>query len=202
MNLKNFNPKKPARFEKIDSLFLKKLSLVIKKSEEFFEDYEYSKARQEAEKFFWHVFCDNYLEIIKNRIYNSKGDKKQSAQYTLYISLLTILKLFAPITPFITEEIYQNYFKKYEKEKSIHLSSWPEIKIMEKAKASKQVDLFIDLLAKIRQEKTKAKKAMNSPIILSIPKKTQNQLKQMIDDFKAVTHSKEIKTGKFKIKFI
>ena len=47
-----------------------------------------------------------------------------------YKSFLIILKLIAPIMPFITEEIYQEYFKKIEKDKSIHISGWPEIKVL------------------------------------------------------------------------
>ena len=69
----------------------------------------------------------NYLEIIKDRLYNPKTkQEKESAQYVLYTSLLTVLKLFAPIMPYITEELYQAYFQKHEKEKSIHISSCPK----------------------------------------------------------------------------
>jgi len=143
-------------------------------------------------------FCDNYLEIIKKRIYESKREK-ESAQYTLYYSLLTILKLIAPITPFITEEIYQKYFKKFEKDKSIHLSEFSDIKIKEKTDMG---DLFIKILSKVRQEKTKMRKPMNAEIILSLDKKNYNSLKELLEDLKDVTNAKEIKEGKFKVDFI
>ena len=70
------------------------------------------------------MFCDNYLEIVKKRIYENKPGK-ESSQYALYTGLLTLVKLISPIMPFISEEIYLTYFKKIEKEKSIHISSWP-----------------------------------------------------------------------------
>ena len=100
--------------EVIDELFSRKLNNLVKNVTMSFESYEYSKARAIVEDFFWHDFCDNYLETVKTRVYqNKKG--KESAQYVLYKSLLTILKIIAPIMPFITEEIYQTYFKKQER---------------------------------------------------------------------------------------
>ena len=68
----------------------------------------------------------HWTDIAANNIIREKGDKKKSAQYTLYRCLLTILKMFAPIIPFVTEEIYQEYFRKNEKTKSIHLMEWPK----------------------------------------------------------------------------
>ena len=199
MNLEDYKNQKPKKLEKTDEQFLEKLNSLVKSATDSFEKYEYSKAKSATEQFFWHDFADNYLEIIKNRIYNAKGDKKISAQYTLYKSLLTILKLIAPIMPFITEEIYQTYFKSNEKEKSIHISEWPE---SEKPKPTKELDTFYKTLAKIRQEKTKVQKSMKAEIILTMDKKDKEMLKEMLDDFKAVTGSKEIKEGKFKVGFI
>ena len=150
MNLADFK-KRPNKLEKIDELFLKKINSLVQRVTKNFEDYEYSKAKDETERFFWNMFADNYLEIVKTRIYqNKKG--KESAQYVLYQSLLTILKLIAPITPFITEQIYQEHFKKMEKIKSIHLTKWPE---RSNEKESKDFDFFINVLSRIRQEKTK-----------------------------------------------
>tara|TARA_Y100000310_G_scaffold325742_1_gene389725 strand:+ start:18704 stop:21094 length:2391 start_codon:yes stop_codon:yes gene_type:complete len=198
MNLKDYKGNKPKKFEKADEQFLSKLNSVVKSATDSFDKYEYSKAKAEVEKFFWHDFADNYLEIVKNRIYNAKGDKKISAQYTLHRSLITILKLIAPTMPFITEEIYQTYFKKSEKSESIHISDWPEY---EKPKPTKELGTFYQTLTKVRQEKSKKQKSMRAEIILTIPKKNLDALKDMLDDFKAVTNAKEIKTGKFKIEF-
>jgi len=197
MNLKDYKNRKP-KLEKIDELFLKKLNSLIKSVSLGFEKYEYSKARFETERFFWNVFCDNYLEIVKKRIYNNKAGK-ESAQYTLYYALLNILKLIAPIMPFITEEIYQEHFKRFEKVKSIHLTKWPEYRKEEK---TQEFDLFIETLSKIRQEKTKAKKSMNAEIILTLEKEKISSLKEMLQDLKDVTNAKEIKEGRFKVEFI
>lgn len=106
-----------------DKWLLWNLSETIKKTTIFFDNYEYSKAKDEMDNFFWHYFCDNYLEFVKHRLYSEKPDKL--AKQTLYRALFDILKMYAPLLPFITEELYQQYFRQFEKEKSIHISSFP-----------------------------------------------------------------------------
>jgi len=199
MNLKDYKGKKPKKFEELDKLFLEMLDYYVMLITKNFKEYNYSMAKSRADKFFWSYFCDNYLEIIKKRIYNEKGNKKISAQFTLYHSLLTILKLIAPIMPFITEEIYQNYFKKYEKEKSIHISKWPEWK---KNPQPNDFLFFRDLLSIVRKEKSKKQKPMNAHCIIYLPKKNLRGLGRMLEDFKSVTNAKEIKEGNFKVEFI
>ncbi|MCX6749014.1 MAG: valine--tRNA ligase [Candidatus Pacearchaeota archaeon] len=193
--------KKPGKLEEIDRLFLTRLNNLVEKATKYFEDYEYARAKNHVIDFFWHDFCDNYLEIVKNRIYS--GIKKESAEYVLYLSLRTILKLMAPITPFITEELYLKYYREKEKEKSIHISKWPE-KI--KVKSSKDDldiwDSFIEILTKVRYAKSKAQKSMKAEIILIIEPKIKKQLGDLLEDLKAVTSSREIKTGEFGVKFI
>ena len=123
MNLKNF--KKPKKISEVDRLFFREFNKVLKNSTSSFELYEYAKSKGEVDYFFWKVFADNYLEIVKNRVYNGTKEEKDSAFYTLYNILLGILKMMAPFTPFITEELYQIYFKigyihiKYIKKKII-----------------------------------------------------------------------------------
>ena len=202
MNLEDYKGK-PGKLEKIDELFLIKLNLLVERVTKNFESYEYSKARADVESFFYKVFTDNYLEIVKKRIYNNKPGK-QSAQSTLYYSLLTLLKLIAPIMPFITEEIYQTYYKKQEKDRSIHLAEWPkEIEgLFFKEKDLVDLDLFFEILSKVRQEKTKKQKSMNTEINLTLPNEDIKKLKDVLEDLKDVTNSKEIKEGKFRIEFV
>lgn len=199
--LEDYKNTKPKKLEGIDEYMLQKLQETTGKVRKLYENYNIAEARKNIENFFWHDFCDNYLEIVKNRVYNENGQKKESAQYVLYQTLLAILKMISPITCFITEELYQDYFKKFEKEKSIHISSWPEIKIKQDKKIE-EGDLFIEILQKVRQEKTKAKKAMNVEIILTIDKKDAGKLKDMLGDLRAVANAREIKEGRFKVEFV
>lgn len=200
MSLENYKNKKPNQLEPIDKLFLEKLNQTVKKSKKQYLEYNISGARKTIEDFFWNLFTSNYLEIIKKRIYNEKGDKKLSAQYTLYHLLLTILKLIAPIMPFITEEIYQTYFKKNEKTESIHLTKWPETQ--EKSKDTNELDLFLKILSKIRQKKSNSKKPMNSEILLTLTKDDKSKLKDLLQDLKDVTNATSIKEGNLKVEFV
>jgi valyl-tRNA synthetase len=201
MNLEDYDGKKPKTLEPLDKLFLDKLNILVKNSTEYFEKYEYSRVKNDVDNFFWNDFCDNYLELVKKRIYQGTGNKKLSAQYTLYNSLFIILKLFAPIVPFITEKIYQDNFRKKEKIRSIHICEWPSA---EKIKEDKKIDkwkILLDLISQIRQEKSNAKKPMNSEIILTIPKNIYSDLEDVLDDLKSVANAVEIKEGNFKVDF-
>lgn len=202
MNLKDYKPKKPKKLEKVDELFLKELDILIESTTYRFEIYEYSKAKFNVENFFWKYFCDNYLEIVKWRVYNGTKQQKESAFYTLYNSLLTVLKMVSPITPFITEYIYQKYFRKNERDKSIHISEWPKSKGLEKGMYDKTFRKLVAIMRRVRQEKTKAQKSMNSEIILTITKEDKLKVKEIIEDLKHVTNAKEIKEGKFKVEFV
>ncbi|MCL6500574.1 MAG: valine--tRNA ligase [Candidatus Pacearchaeota archaeon] len=195
--------KKPKKIEAFDLWLLSKLNRLIREYTEAMENYEYSKAKSSIEQFFWRVFCDNYLEIIKKRIYQGNTQEKNSAQYSLYNAFLTLLKLFAPIMPYITEEIYQKYFKQYEKVKSIHIAKWPgaesdfiDDKIEEKG------DRAIKIINEVRQSKSKAQKSLKTEIILTIEKEKIQELEGFIEDLKAVTVAREIKEGKFGIKLL
>ncbi|MEK6918002.1 MAG: valine--tRNA ligase [Nanoarchaeota archaeon] len=205
MNLKGYKKEKPKQLQAVDKIFLDKLFEMVNGATKAFSEYEYSKAKSDIEGFFWKMFCDNYLEIVKRRVYQGKGDEKISAQYTLYVSLLTILKIISPITPFITEEIYQTHFKKLEKDKSIHISKWPEV-FVDELHSAKYENVFwngiIEVISKVRQEKTLAKKPMNAEIILTLPEQYNKVLSYVMDDIKAVTNAKDIKTGEFNVEFI
>lgn len=90
------------------------------------EKYEMGLALNEVEQLFWN-FCDNYIEIAKNRLYKPEiygEDAKLSAQYAACTVLLGILKMLSIYMPHITEEIYQDAFAKFEGAKSIHLSGY------------------------------------------------------------------------------
>ena len=201
MHLKN-KPQKPKELCETDRLLLAELNKLIKKSTNNFMNYEYSKVKSDADNFFWKDFADNYLEIVKKRVYGNNEQEKNSALYTLYYAFFAILKIFAPFTPFITEEIYQKNYRKYGKDKSIHISEWVrEIKIT-KEKDEKKWNLLLEIIRKIRQEKSKAKKSMNAEIILTITKEDKTKIKKLINDLKDVINAVEIKEGKFNVEFL
>ena len=123
---------------------------------------------------FWKDFCDYYIEIAKERLYQPQkhGERQQhSGQIALYYSLLGILKLYAIYTPYVTEYIYQEFYRSYENEISLHLTQW-------ETRQTKQC--YIDfgehlksVIAAVRRDKTERQLSMKDAIpelIITCPK--------------------------------
>jgi valyl-tRNA synthetase len=175
--IKEGKPVKPKKIQDIDKWILTKYSKLVKKCTEQMEVFDYSQAMKEIEYFLWHELADHYIEMIKGSIYHKEN--VDSIRYTLYTIGLGLLKLFAPIFPHITEEIYWDLYKEYEDDKSIHVSPWPEPILIdeEKEKAGELVKVYI---AQIRAWKSEQGIALNAPIQATAtyaPKVTITQLK-------------------------
>lgn len=112
--------------EYADAWIIRELNETVKNATEAFEEYSYSRARDIIDSFFWSKFTDYYVEFIKYRLFGNDPKSKAAAASTLKTVVLAILKLYAPIMPFITEQIYQDIYLNDEKDESIHLSAWPE----------------------------------------------------------------------------
>ncbi len=198
MHLQDFNKETPKELELYDKAIISNFNKIIKECTEHFEEYEYSKTKQEIDNFFWHSLCDNYLEIVKDRLYNpdKRGiQQRKSAQHTLYYLLFNVLKMFAPIMPFITEELYQEHFKKYEKEKSIHLTTWPEYA---DEPINEDMQKIFSIMHKTVEETRKHKSqkgiSLKEPVkkITIKTQITQKQFDLIKEDLLAATHAKEI----------
>jgi len=201
MHLEDYKLQKPKKLEAFDKWLLLKLNNIIRFSTDSFEKYEYSRTKAETEKFFWQTICDNYLEIIKDRLYNPdiRGKEQRiSAQYGLYNAILKCLKLMAPITPHFTEEIYHLYFAGKEKKKSIHISEWPKYDAkLKDDNLEKAGDMAIDIIQAVRKAKADKNISLGQEIKeLIIETKEQKALEPFLDDIKSTTRAKEIKFDK------
>ncbi len=175
--IKEGKPAKPKKIQDIDTWILTKYSKLVKKCTEQMEIFDYSQTMREIEYFLWHELADHYIEMIKGSIYHKEN--VDSIRYTLYTIGLGLLKLFAPIFPHITEEIYWDLYKEYEDDKSIHVSPWPEPILIdeEKEKAGESVKVYI---AQVRAWKSEQGIALNAPIQATAtyaPKETITKLK-------------------------
>lgn len=115
----------------VDRWIIARTDETILKACALLDKYEAGDARHEIDELFWKDFCDYYIEIAKERLYqpNLHGiEERRSGQYALYYTLFNILKLYAIFVPHITEYIYQGFFRQREKEKSIHLTLWEKPK--------------------------------------------------------------------------
>ncbi len=147
-----------------DKWILNQLNETIEKVTTHFDSYQYAKAKNEIDDFFWSTFCDNYLEFVKYRLYQEEPD--QIAKQVLYQILLAIIKMYAPIMPYITEEIYHLYFDKLEKEKSIHLSAWPKpiADLIVDSKESEEFEKVIAIIGEIRKYKSEKQLSLGKVI--------------------------------------
>ncbi len=202
-----------------DVWILSKLQKLIKECTETFDQYEYSKTKSEVEKFFWNTFCADYLEIVKDRLYNpdTRGiEARKSGQLGVYTTVLSVLKLIAPIMPHITEEIYQLYFAEKEGCQSIHVSQWPEYNVELINETAEMVgDLGIDIINTVRKYKSEQQLSMKvelAELILVAPEESVENFQEMVNEIKedlmATLKVKEIKfigetsleSDKFKLK--
>lgn len=200
---KKYDPKK---LELMDRWLLIKLNRLINNATDGFEIYEFSKAKKEVENFFWNTLCDNYLEICKDRLYNpdTRGElQRLSGQYTLHTALSDVLKIFAPIAPFITEELYGYHFAKIENKKSIHVSDWPVADVsMEDENIEKTGDRFIEILSDVRGFKSENGKSLKEQVKIELTQEDFDLISHCMDDFKASTQAKEVVVGKeFSVSF-
>ena len=196
MHLQDYDGSKPP-LEVVDKWLLAKLARIITVSTEAFDGYEYSRTKAEVEKFFWQTFCDYYLEIVKERLYKPdiRGQvSRKAAQYTLYQSLLAIIKMMAPIMPHITEEVYQLYYNIKEEGKSIHISQWPE-PFAADDESERVGDVLVEVLGRVRKHKTENKMSLAKEVENATIKATSEQismLKKVEGDLKSTAKILEI----------
>ena len=160
------------------------------------DNFEIGQARHEIDNLFWKDFCDYYIEIAKERLYQPLvhgAEQRYSGQIAIYFGLLGILKLYAIYTPYVTEYIYQDFYRKTEKEISLHETLW---------KVTETDGIYVEfgehlkeVIAEVRKSKTERKMSMKDSIpelIITCPKKFRDFYKKSEKDIKACTGAEKI----------
>ncbi len=193
----------------IDKWIISKTQKVSKEARIALENYDYAKAKALFDHLFMGDIADNYIEIVKQRLWKPEefGElETKKAQKALYHSLYASLRGLAPFLVYITEEIYQNFYKQFESEKSIHLTKYPEFN--SKLYSEENINLgdkFIEIVSQVRRFKAEKQMSMKEEIKkleITCDKKLKEFIENSIKDLKAVTSFVEInfKTGEFNIK--
>lgn len=169
----------------LDASMLAVLDGVILEATMAFENYDQAKALEVTESFFW-TFCDDYLELVKERAYNRNDVGQASAALALRLALSTLLRLLAPVLSFATEEAW-SWFE----EGSVHTASWPEPLSLSSA-ADGSVSVLAaasEALIGIRRAKTEAKASQKTPVsraAIAAPAAKLEALRAAADDLRAV----------------
>jgi valyl-tRNA synthetase len=152
----------------LDKWILSKAENVTKKVTDEFEKCQFNLAIEDVRNFTWHVFCDYYVEAVKDRLYSldpAGQPKKLAAQHALYEVLFRVLQLLAPVVPHVTEEIYQHMFAENKGFESLQTSPWPKFNpSMVDEEAEKNGDLLIAIIGEVRRDKAEKKMALNAPV--------------------------------------
>ncbi len=152
----------------LDRAMLAGLADVVDAATEALEAYDHTRALEISETFFW-TFCDDYLELVKDRAYGGGGEdvsaETQSARVALALALDTLLRLFAPVLPFATEEVWS-----WWRTGSVHRAPWPVSGGLRVAAGDARFDDLTaagNALAALRKIKSEAKVSMRTPILLA-----------------------------------
>jgi valyl-tRNA synthetase len=118
--------------------------------------FQFDEAFRAIRSFAWDEFADNYIELVKSRLYGPDGPEKRAAQSTIYAAIEALTSLLAPFTPFIAEEIRMNLSGE-----SVHTSSWPTSSGIS---PQPEGDLIKEVAAAVRRYKSDRGMALNSPL--------------------------------------
>ena len=182
--------------EPLDRGMLSSLSTLVRESTEQFEAYDYSRVLEQSERFFW-SFCDDYLELVKGRRYGDfTPEGAASANSAMLVAQSTLLRLFAPFLPFVTEEVWS-----WWRPGSVHNATWPTaeevvesigghdanaVQVFEKTRAA---------LGEIRRIKALEKRPVKAVIERAVLPQRFESLMPAAQDFRAAAHIRDLGFG-------
>ena len=199
MHISDFDLNNNVELLSIDKWIISKCHDTFVKYQKQMDNYEVGLARNEIDSFFWRDFCDNYLEIVKERLYNENnkyGDNSLAAKKTLAKVFLEILKMYSPFVPHITEYIYQNIYKDKCKDTLLSCSTYDNLPCDEIYLMFGEIVKYI--LSEVRKYKSLNNMSMKDPIeSISISTSLDNikLLKESIPDILSCTRALNIDVG-------
>lgn len=169
--------------EPVDRSMLAELREVVASATASFEQFDHAAALERIESFFW-TFCDDYLELVKERAHTGEGEPARSAAVALALALNVQIRLLSPFLPFAAEEVWS-----WHQDSSVHVQPWPKQDELPDDLDSGLLRLASECLIGIRRGKTEAKasqKTVVSTLAIQIPQPLQPDFVAIQNDLKAV----------------
>ncbi|MFI9272997.1 valine--tRNA ligase [Kitasatospora sp. NPDC052896] len=150
----------------LDAAMLAELAETVRAATEAFDAFDYTRALERTEQFFWH-FCDDYVELVKARAYGEQGERAaESARCALVTALSTLLRLFAPFLPFATEEVWS-----WWQDGSVHRAAWPtadELRQLAGPVDRAVLTTAAQVIAGVRRAKSEARVSMRADVARAV----------------------------------
>jgi valyl-tRNA synthetase len=160
---------------------LAKLADLVDQATAAFDGYDYAAALDRTEAFFW-SFCDDYLELVKGRAYGTQGEEgAASANRALTVALSTFLRLFAPILPYVTDEVWS-----WWQDGSVHTASWPTGEEVRNAAGARDAAIVLDVAAEVTAEVRRAKTEAKASLRADVAKVTVRDTSERLAALRAV----------------
>jgi len=196
--LKDYDEEGKMKLRTTDRWILSKLNKLVESCTTAMENYDFYSAITTITEFFWHEFCDYYLEEVKHRLYQKDKygeESARAAQYTLKTVLATTLKLLSPFAAYTTDELFASLFSK---EGSIHSENWPRVnKKAIDEESEKTVELLNRILSEVRKFKMSNKLPLNAELSsLKVKVDNPEQLERVTEEMEAVGRVKKIDISK------
>ncbi|MDI9644569.1 MAG: valine--tRNA ligase [Candidatus Verstraetearchaeota archaeon] len=154
----------PESMDDTDKWIVSRLRETIVKVQNAMECFQFHTAVDLLQKFYWHDFCDQYIEAVKPRLYSPRRPEDvEVAKSVLYRVIWDFIRLLAPICPHITEEIYQKLFRESKKFVSVHGAPWPNPAELPEADVSKG-EKVVAMISLLRSKKVEMKMALPEPV--------------------------------------
>jgi len=175
----------------LDNSFLRGVIDLISAATSAFESNDWGTALAQIESFFWSEFCDDYIELIKSRAYGAAAPQRNSAISSLHLSFSILLRLVAPIVPFVAEEIWSQIYQRNFRGISIHRSTWPTSSELPASAMGAERDCFKNaqwLMSHIRRNKAALQVGMRWPVktlLIRLPSEVIPKINDIMDDVAA-----------------
>ncbi len=195
-----YSDQQPAELGLMNEWLLDRATKSFETYSRHLSEYEFSLALHAVQEFFWNDFCDNYLEIVKDQLFNPEkydADLVTATRWTLSSVGLRLLQMYAPYIPFITETIYQELYKEHVGVDSLHTTEFSKVQTqLVFENSAKTATTLLEIVVAVRRLKTTQQLSLKTPLASLVVYGVNQELLHLLAAqdalVKGVTHAQNI----------